>query len=78
MLVCLCYSIPKMRNPKRILKKLVGPNIDIKRFEVTDEPLEQAVETFRDVIQCRKIRDFLKDFNLNLINIPTYYVGKIL
>ena len=60
MLVCLCYSIPKMRNPKRILKKLVGPNIDIKRFEVTDEPLEQAVETFRDVIQCRRIRDFLK------------------
>ncbi len=49
-----------MRDPKRILKKLVGPNIDIKSFEVTDEPLEQAVETFRDVIQCRKIRDFLK------------------
>ena len=49
-----------MRNPERILKKLVGPNIDIKRFEVTDEPLEQAVETFRDVIQCRKTRDFLK------------------
>lgn len=49
-----------MRDPKRILKKLVGPNIDIKSFEVTDEPLEQAVKTFRDVIQCRKIRDFLK------------------
>jgi len=60
MLACLFYSIPKMRDPKRILKKLVGPNIDIKSFEVTDEPLEQAVETFRDVIQCRKIRDFLK------------------
>ena len=49
-----------MRDPNRILKKLVGPNIDIKDFEVTGEPLEQAVETFRDVIQCRKIRDFLK------------------
>ena len=60
MLACLFNSIPKMRDPKRILKKLVGPNIDIKSFEVTDEPLEQAVETFRDVIQCRKIRDFLK------------------
>jgi len=50
-----------MRDPNRILKKLVGPNIDIKDFEVTGEPLEQAVETFRDVIQCRKIRNFLKN-----------------
>jgi len=50
-----------MRDPKRILKKLIGPNIDIKDFEVTGEPLEQAVETFRDVMQCRKIRNFLKN-----------------
>ena len=35
--------------------------MDIKDFEVTGEPLEQVVETFRDVIQCRKICNFLKN-----------------
>jgi hypothetical protein len=48
-----------MRDPKRILKKLIGPDIDIAPFDATGEPLEQAVETFRDVGQCRKIRDFV-------------------
>ena len=64
-----------MRDPKRILKKLVGPNIDIKDFEVTGEPLEQAVETFRDVIQCRKIRNFLKsNFGVDFdISPKTFY-----
>ena len=64
-----------MRDPKRILKKLVGPNIDIKGFEVTGEPLEQVVETFRDVIQCRKIRNFLKNsFGIDFdISPKTFY-----
>ena len=64
-----------MRDPKRILKKLVGPNIDIKGFESTGEPLEQAVETFRDVIQCRKICNFLKsNFGVDFdISPKTFY-----
>ena len=49
-----------MRDPKRILNKLVGSQIEIKHFEATGESLEQVVETFRDVIRCRKVRDFLK------------------
>jgi hypothetical protein len=49
-----------MRDPKRILKKLIGPDIAIEPFEASGESLKQAVETFRDVVQCRKIRDFIK------------------
>ena len=49
-----------MRDPKRILNKLVGSQIDMKQFETTGESLEQAVETFRDVIRCRQIRNSLK------------------
>ena len=49
-----------MRDPKRILNKLIGSKIDVKYFETTGESLEQAVETFRDVIRCRKIRNSLK------------------
>ncbi len=64
-----------MRDPKRILKKLLGPDTDIESFEATGEPLEQAVETFRDVIQCRKICDFVKtSFGIDLAISPqTFY-----
>jgi hypothetical protein len=64
-----------MRDPKRILKKLIGPDIDIAPFDATGEPLEQAVETFRDVGQCRKIRDFVTThFGIDLaISTETFY-----
>ena len=64
-----------MRDPKRILKKLIGPGISIEPFEASGESLEQAVETFRDVIQCRKIRDFIKiQFGIELAISPeTFY-----
>ena len=60
-----------MRDPKRILKKLIGPNTPIEPFEASGEPLEQAVETFRDIVQCRKIRDFIKTrFGMDLAISP--------
>ena len=64
-----------MRDPKRILKKLIGPDISIEPFELSGEPLEQVVETFRDVVQCRKIRDFIKiQFGIDLAISPeTFY-----
>ena len=64
-----------MRDPKRILKKLIGPDIDIVPFDATGEPLQQAVETFRDVGQCRKIRDFVKtNFGIDFAISPkTFY-----
>lgn len=56
-----------MRDPKRILIKLLGPDIEVEPFVDTGEPLEQTVETFRDVVKCRKIRDFVQEqYGLNL------------
>ncbi len=56
-----------MRDPRRILKKLLGPGTEVEPFVETGEPLEQTVETFRDVVKCRKIRAFVQEqFGLNL------------
>ena len=64
-----------MRDPKRILKKLIGPDTEIGPFNASGESLEQAVETFRDVAKCRKIRDFIKaSFGIDLAISPeTFY-----
>ena len=64
-----------MRDPKRILKKLIGPDTPIEPFEESGESLEQAVETFRDVVQCRKIRDYIQSqFGMDLAISPeTFY-----
>ncbi len=60
-----------MRDPKRILKKLLGPEAEVEPFAGTGEPLEQTVETFRDVVRCRKIRDYVRDqFGLDLALSP--------
>ena len=63
-----------MRDPKRILKKLLGPEAEVEPFAETGEPLEQTVETFRDVVKCRKIRDFVQEqFGLNLALSPEVF-----
>lgn len=56
-----------MRDPKRILQKLLGKEVDVEPFTKTGEPLEQTVATFRDVVKCRKIRDYVEEqFGINL------------
>lgn len=50
-----------MRDPKRVLKKLLGPETEVEPFAGTGEPLEQTVETFRDVVKCRKIRSYVQE-----------------
>ena len=65
-----------MRDPKRILKKLLGPKTEVEPFVETGEPLQQTVETFRDVVKCRKIRDFVQEqFGLNLALSPAVFQG---
>ena len=70
-----------MRDPKRILQKLLGPELEVEPFVGTGEPLEQTVQTFRDVVKCRKVRKYVLDhfgFDLaispevfyNLLDIP--------
>jgi hypothetical protein len=63
-----------LRDPKRILKKLLGPKTEVEPFAETGEPLQQTVETFRDVVKCRKIRDFIQgQFGLNLALSPEVF-----
>jgi hypothetical protein len=63
-----------LRDPKRILKKLLSPETEVEPFAETGEPLEQMVVTFRDVVKCRKIRDFVQEqFGLNLALSPEVF-----
>ncbi|MBC8287549.1 MAG: hypothetical protein H8E42_08760 [Nitrospinae bacterium] len=65
-----------MRDPKRILKKLLGPEATVEPFAETGEPLEQTVATFRDVVKCRKIRDYVQEqFGFNLAFSPEVFHG---
>ncbi len=60
-----------MRDPKRILAKLLGPGADTSRFEATGEPLEILVDLLRDVAKCRKLRRWiLESFALDMAVSP--------
>ncbi|MBI4390161.1 MAG: hypothetical protein HY580_08265, partial [Nitrospinae bacterium] len=48
-----------MREPKRVLQKILGPGCDADAFEATGEPLELAVELLRETLKCRKARQWL-------------------
>lgn len=61
-----------MRDPERILQKLLGP--EIQSFVETGEPLEQTVETFRDVVKCRKVREYVHNhFGFDLAITPEVF-----
>jgi hypothetical protein len=63
-----------LRNPERILKKLLGPETAIEPFAQTGEPLEQTVATFRDVVKCRKVREYvLNHFAFDLAIAPDIF-----
>ena len=50
-----------MRDPKRILEKILGDRNHFDRFEETGESIEQLIETLRDVIRCRRSRQWITD-----------------
>ena len=50
-----------MRNPKRILEKIIGISHDFDRLEETGESLEQLVEVLRDVMKCRLTRQWINN-----------------
>ncbi len=63
-----------MRDPKRILQKLLGPELEVEPFVGTGEPLEQTVQTFRDVVKCRKVRKYVLDhFGFDLAISPEVF-----
>jgi len=48
-----------MRDPKRILKKILSEGTDLSPFEQSGEPLDLLVETLREVLRIRKGRQWL-------------------
>ena len=48
-----------MRDPKRILKKILRDDTDLEAFEQSGEPLDLLVETLREVLRIRKGRQWL-------------------
>ena len=48
-----------MRDPKRILTKLLGDSTKVDHLASTAEPLELVAEVLRDVVKCRKTRSWL-------------------
>jgi hypothetical protein len=61
-----------LRDPKRILQKIIGSEVE--PFAETGESLEQTVETFRDVVKCRKIRAYVLDhFDFDLAIAPEVF-----
>ena len=64
-----------MRDPNRILEKILGGEYDLDQFQKTGESLEQVVHTLRDVVKCRKARQWIDDsFGIDVAVSPeTFY-----
>ena len=50
-----------MRNPKRILEKILGNRKDLDSLEETGESLEELIELLRDLVRCRRTRRWISD-----------------
>ena len=50
-----------MRDPKRVLEKIIGISHDFDRLEQTGESFEQLVEVLRDVMKCRLTRQWINN-----------------
>ena len=63
-----------MRNPKRILEKILSNGQDPDQFEQTGEPLVQLVEVLRDVTRCRRTRQWITDnYNVDIVVSPEIF-----
>ena len=60
-----------MRDPKRILEKILGNKKDLDRFKKTGESLELLVEVLRDVARCRRTRKWIVDnYDIDIVVSP--------
>ena len=60
-----------MRDPKRILGKVLKSNENLDLLGKTGEPLEQLVEVLRSIIRCRRTRQWIADnYQVDLIVAP--------
>jgi len=67
-----------VRDPKRILEKILGDGRDLDRLEETGESLEQLTETLRDVVRCRRTRQWITDnYGIDVVVSPATF-GRLL
>ncbi|KMP11682.1 hypothetical protein UZ36_03415 [Candidatus Nitromaritima sp. SCGC AAA799-C22] len=65
-----------MRDPKRILEKILGNGYDLDGFEQTGEPLELVVHVLRDVVKCRRTRQWIADsYDIDVAVSPETFHG---
>lgn len=63
-----------MRDPKRILEKILGDGKDLDRLEETGESLEQLTEILRDVVRCRRAQQWIIDnYGIDVVVSPATF-----
>ena len=55
------FLVMSVRDPKRILEKILGERKDLDRLEETGESLEQLINVLRDLVRCRQTRLWIMD-----------------
>ena len=63
-----------MRDPERILEKILDNGQELGQFEQTGESLEQLIELLRDVIRCRRTRQWISDnYHVDIVVSPEIF-----
>ena len=63
-----------MRDPKRILEKILGDGKDLDRLEETGESLEQLTKILRDVVRCRRTQQWITDhYGIDVVVSPATF-----
>jgi len=63
-----------VRDPKRILEKILGDGKDLDQLEETGESLEQLTEVLRDVVRCRRTRRWITDnYGIDIVVSPATF-----
>ena len=63
-----------MRDPKRILEKILGDGKDLDRLEKTGESLEQLTKILRDVVRCRRTQQWITDnYGIDVVVSPATF-----
>jgi len=63
-----------VRDPKRILEKILGDGKDLDRLEETGESLEQLTKILRDVVRCRRTQQWITDhYGIDVVVSPATF-----
>ena len=63
-----------MRDPKRILEKILGDGKDLDQLEKTGESLEQLTKILRDVVRCRRTQQWITDhYGIDVVVSPATF-----